>query len=161
MRKVICLGWMFILIFSLSSTGFSKEIKIKPKNIISVRPIAFVLGTVNGQYERMILPRMSFVIGVNFVMQREVIGIGGAIGIKQYFSPKAPEGVWVGISGAIASVSTPYGSAEGFGGTIGSGYRVLIANCFNIEVSLNISLITALGEVGITPGATFKMGYAF
>lgn len=141
--------------------GFSKEIKIKPKNIVSFRPIAFVLGTISGQYERMISPRTSFIIGINFLMEEEMTGVGGAIGIKQYFSPKAPEGAWVGISGAIASVSTPYGLVEGIGGTIASGYRLFITNCFNIEASLDISLITALGRIKIMPGATFKIGYAF
>ena len=105
----------------------------RPKNVISVDPLAFTQGMINAQYEKAFKPDVSWILGINFPSSGVAAGLGGAIGIRKYTKSIAPEGFWFGGSGGMATVSISGVSTRAFMLVGSVGYKLILGEKFTVE----------------------------
>lgn len=181
MRKVL----LICLLVSLLGTGTALAVE----QVISANPLGLLVGVANVEYERVMDDDSSWAMRGLFWSDEDGrwdwSAFGAGASYRRYFSPPwteeiyfAPAGWYWAVGADILSVSADRtdiwgrvetGSAVLLGPTAEVGYQWLFGNGFTVEVGAGLSILigelVVAGEdipvVGVAPGFTFGLGYAW
>jgi len=181
--KVIYLtGVMILMSGMLGSAVLAQE---KLKRVVSVAGAGLVQlyeeevslgdavfrGAIGLEFEKMTSPSSGTYIVPAISFGRRQLGVTTTLGLKNYFKPTAPEGLWWGVYltgglGADWGPAKDWGvSVSTVGGGINLGYRYLLPKNFTGEWSFGAIYLFRSGEdievSGIGPKIEVKFGYAF
>jgi len=144
---------------------------------IQVDPLTYALGLTHVQVEHRLSPDWSVYAGPNLRLfdglldseHQPYVGIGVEVGVRRFFSGKAPEGGWIEARGVLARLSTTEGvapaSALGGYGSLLVGYTAILGQHFVLAGGLGGQYldyhVSTYGFGGFFPAAHTALGVAF
>jgi len=181
--KVIYLAGVMILMSGiLTGTVLAEE---KPKRVVSVTGAGLVQlyeeevslgdavfrGAIGLEFEKVTSPSSSTYVTPAISFGRKALGVSATVGLKNYFEPTAPEGLWWGVY-LTAGLGADWGpqkdwgvSVSTVGGGVNLGYRYLLPKNFTGEWSFGAIYLSRSGKDidvgGLGPRIEVKFGYAF
>lgn len=150
-------------------------------NALTIQPIELFSGTLNLEYEGVVMPYLTFTAGLNLLLYRGVFpvtyqqsfGVGPELGARFYPMREAPAGLWFGPSAGVSYIRNESGGkfADSLGYSVGAmvGYNVII-NRFEaslglgggwIDYSSNPTGAERVGMYGFVPRLKVSMGFVF
>jgi len=173
---------MALMSGTLASTALAEE---RPTRVISVTGAGLVQlyeekvdlgdaifrGAIGLEFEKVTSPSSGFYITPAVSFGRKALGVRATLGLKNYFEPTAPEGLWWGVY-LTAGLGADWGpqkdwgvSVSTVGGGVNLGYRYLLPKNFTAEWSFGAIYLSRSGEDidvgGVGPRIEVKFGYAF
>ena len=147
-----------------------------PKWTVQLDPLTTALGFAHVQVERALTPNFSVYAGPSLRLYSSVfdeapspfIGLGVEVGLRWFFKPTAPQGLWAQVRGVAARLSTDeQGGKTGFGG-YGSalvGYTWIFSGRWVLAAGTGVNYlqytIADMGTEGVLPAAHTTFGIAF
>lgn len=175
MRNRLVLTLVVLVVLALSGVAAAAT------SSVTINPVGFAFGIFNGQYEKMIDERSSFVAGASFLGLNNGYWKIGAFsldgGQRTYLNGTAPEGFFLEGKGGVEFVSATYddgwssssGSGTVFTGTASAGYKWIGNGGFTTEIAAGGS--AAFGSVragsqtapvaGFSPVLAVNFGYSW
>jgi hypothetical protein len=151
--------------------------KVSPKWTLTVDPLTTALGFAHIQVEHVLTPKFSIYLGPHLhvypnlfsKLPEDYIGVGAELGLRRFFNPNAPKGLWVQVRGVLAHVSL---ETEGQKETKAGGYvsglfgytwihndRLVLAGGAGVQY-INYQ-IGGQGLEGVFPALHTNIGFAF
>ena len=143
---------------------------------LQIDPLTTALGFAHIQVERALTPNFSIYVGPSLRLYSSVfdeepspfVGIGAEVGLRYFFKPSAPQGLWVQVRGVIARLSSDeQGGKTGMGG-YGSalvGYTWIFGGRWVLAAGAGVNYlqytIAGMGTEGLLPAAHTTFGVAF
>lgn len=155
----------------------SEPLTTSPQWTVQVDPLTYALGLAHVQVERRLNADWSLYAGPNLRLfdglldaeHQPYIGLGLEVGVRRFFSGKAPEGGWVEARGVLARLSTtqeaaPATALGGYGSLL-IGYTAILGKHFVLAGGLGGQYlhyhVSTYGFGGFFPAAHTALGLAF
>ncbi len=142
---------------------------------LQLDPLTTALGFVHLQLEHAPTAHFSYYVGPHLRLfdsllsqdREDYTGLGIEAGIRYFFKPHAPEGLWVGTRGVIARQTTPIQEAAEPAGYVSAlgGYTWISDSGFVLSGGAGVQYIhyqiAGLGPKGVFPALHTAFGTAF
>lgn len=178
--------WLVLAVVLISGTwGSTAVAEERPKRVVSVTGTGLVqlyeekpkLGTAVFQgglgleYEKVTSPSSGYYVAPAITFSRKMLGVRATVGLKNYFKPTAPQGLWWGVYG-IFGVGADWGTEEDWGALVsivGAGvnmsYKYLLGENLTVEWSSGAIYLNRSGKHidvgGLGPTVAIKLGWTF
>lgn len=186
MKGTIKRIWLVLAVVLISGTwGSAALAEERPKRVISVTGAGLVqlyeekpeLGTAVFQgglgleYEKVTSPGSSLYVTPAITFSRKALGVRATVGLKNYFKPTAPQGLWWGFYGGFGA-GADWGTEEDWGASVSivgagvnMGYKYLLGENLTAEWSCGAIYLQRSGKDidvgGLGPTVAIKLGWAF
>lgn len=152
-----------------SAGTVSPPVKRSPKNMLSIAPVSFLLGSFGLEYERVLADPLSLTVSADYrwlslagaegeqPLPTSMTGV--SVGVHLFMLGKAPSGLWLG-----PELGTIFAPVEKDGerriGTLPRaalqlGYTGLIADIFSISVGAGVQFFS------VVPFPSLRMNFGF
>ncbi|MCO4762725.1 MAG: DUF3575 domain-containing protein [Myxococcales bacterium] len=154
-----------------------QQVGAEPKWTVQVDPLTTALGFAHIQVERALTPQWSVYVGPHARLFNSLLdskdepykGYGVELGVRRFFTGKAPSGLWGQVRGVVAlvqsDISTGPQSAMGGYGSALVGYTAIFGGRWVLAGGAGVQYlrytIGNMGVKGVLPAAHTTVGVAF
>ncbi len=153
-------------VVSVTGSGLVQLYEEKPK-----LGTAVFQGGLGLEYEKVTSPSSSFYLTPAITFSRRTMGVKATVGLKNYFKPTAPQGLWWGVYGVFGA-GADWGTGEDWGVStsiagagLNIGYKYLLGTNLTAEWSFGAIYLSRSGKNidvgGLGPTVAVKLGWAF
>ncbi len=158
------------------STLSAAPLQAAPRWTVQVDPLTTALGFVHVQVERAFGKRLSVYVGPHLRLFDSLLedkteaytGVGVEVGVRFFPFGRAPSGLWAGIRGVGARLSTDQQGGQSGAGGYGSalvGYTLILRDRWVLAGGLGVQYlryrVAGMGPRGVFPAAHTTLGVAF
>jgi hypothetical protein len=148
----------------------------EPQWTVTADPLTWSLGFAHVQVERALAPRWSLYAGPSLRVHDGWLpddlprtrGIGAEVGVRGFFTGRAPEGAWVmvrGVGAVVRTIDAPRRTGPGGYTSALVGGTGVLGRGFVLSGGLGVSWfaygVDGLGRYGPLPAAHTNLGWAF